>query len=136
MDKSEFDRFADEYHDQHRKNIAVTGETPEYFAEYKISELKRLVAREQISASRIFDFGAGIGNSIPYFRKYFPAAAVTSADVSSRSLELCRTRFPDAANLLLIEHDHIPVEFRFVRRHVFGLCLPSYSARRTRRVAA
>ena len=72
MDKVEFDRFADEYHDQHRANVAVTGEGPEYFAEYKIRKLKQAVDRSSISVSRICDFGSGIGNSIPIFRKHFP----------------------------------------------------------------
>ena len=43
MDKAEFDRFADAYYDQHRENVAVTGEGPEYFAEYKIRQLRQLV---------------------------------------------------------------------------------------------
>lgn len=110
MDKTEFDRFADEYYVQHAENIAVTGEAPEYFAEYKIRELRKLTDCKQMSVSTICDFGSGIGNSIPFFQKYFPEAVLTSADVSARSLELSQTRFPDAGNLLLIENDRIPVE--------------------------
>lgn len=111
MDKAEFDRFAEEYDDQHRANVAVTGEGPEYFAEYKIRRLKQIVDRRGINASRICDFGSGIGNSIPFFRKYFPEAALTSADVSERSLALSRELYPQSANYLLIEHDRVPSEF-------------------------
>ena len=57
MDKAEFDRFADAYYDQHRENVAVTGESPEYFAEYKIRQLRQIVEREQVGVSRICDFG-------------------------------------------------------------------------------
>ena len=110
MDKAEFDRFADEYYNHHSQNVAITGEAPEYFAEYKINELKKITVHNQISVSRIFDFGSGIGNSIPFFRKYFPAAECTSADVSVRSLELSKLRFPDVENLLLIEGDRIPAQ--------------------------
>lgn len=110
MDKAEFDRFADAYYDQHRENVAVTGEGPEYFAEYKIRQLQAIVEREQISVSRICDFGAGIGNSIPYFRKYFPDAALTSSDVSERSLSLGRQRYPGNGNSVLIEDGRIPCE--------------------------
>ena len=53
---------------------AVTGESPEYFAEYKIRRLRQIVACEQVEVSRICDFGSGIGNSIPFFRKHFPDA--------------------------------------------------------------
>lgn len=110
MDKAEFDRFADAYDDQHRENVAVTGEGPEYFAEYKIRQLRAIVEREQIGVSRICDFGSGIGNSIPYFRKYFPDAALTSSDVSERSLTLGRQRYPGNGNSVLIEDGRIPRE--------------------------
>src|SRR4051812_41527839 len=43
MEEAEFDRFADEYETQHRKNIAVTGESPDFFAEYKIRQLATFV---------------------------------------------------------------------------------------------
>jgi hypothetical protein len=43
MKQAEFDRFADEYENRHRRNIAVTGENPEFFAEYKISQLATFV---------------------------------------------------------------------------------------------
>jgi SAM-dependent methyltransferase len=110
MDKAEFDRFADAYDDQHRANVAVTGEGPEYFAEYKIRQLRQIVEREQIAVSRICDFGSGIGNSIPYFRKYFPDAALTSSDVSERSLTLGKQRYPGNGNAVLIEDGRIPSE--------------------------
>jgi SAM-dependent methyltransferase len=51
MDQVEFDRFADEYHNQHRANVAVTGEGPEYFAEYKIRKLRQAVDRNNIGVS-------------------------------------------------------------------------------------
>ena len=110
MDKAEFDRFADEYDDQHRANVAVTGEGPEYFAEYKIRKLRQIVDRSQLRASRICDFGSGIGNSIPFFRKHFPDASLTSSDVSQRSLDLSQQRYPQSGNYVLIENDRIPSE--------------------------
>jgi SAM-dependent methyltransferase len=110
MDKVEFDRFADEYYDQHRENVAVTGESPEYFAEYKIRALKRIVERNGIHVSRICDFGSGIGNSIPFFRTYFPEASLTSSDVSERSLALSQQRYPESGNYLVIEKDRVPCE--------------------------
>lgn len=110
MDKAEFDRFADAYYEQHRENVAVTGEGPEYFAEYKIRQLRQIVEREQIGVSRICDFGSGIGNSIPFFRTYFPDAALTSSDVSERSLTLGKQRYPGTGNCVLIEEGRIPCD--------------------------
>ena len=110
MDQAEFDRFAEEYHDQHVKNVAVTGEGPEYFAEYKIRKLRQVVDRSGIGVARICDFGSGIGNSIPFFRTHFPQASLTSCDVSERSLALSKQRYPDSTNYVLIENDCIPAE--------------------------
>jgi len=92
--RAEFDLLADEYHDQHAVNVAITGEAPEYFAEYKIADLAALVQSKALGATQIFDFGCGIGNSVPYFRKYFGQSALLCSDVSSRSIEIAQTRFP------------------------------------------
>ena len=74
METTEFDRFADEYHEQHRANIAITGEAPEYFAEYKIKVVRDLARARHLAADRVLDFGSGIGNSIPHFRRHMPGA--------------------------------------------------------------
>jgi SAM-dependent methyltransferase len=103
--QAEFDLLADEYDAQHRANIAITGEGPEYFAEYKLADLAAAVRAGNLAHSHILDFGSGIGNSIPYFRKYFAASVLTCADVSARSLEIARARFPGAETSLLIGRD-------------------------------
>jgi hypothetical protein len=71
MNKAEFDRFADEYEIQHRRNIAVTGEGPDFFAAYKISELANFTSELSAAPARILDFGSGIGNSIPFLGSTF-----------------------------------------------------------------
>jgi SAM-dependent methyltransferase len=103
--QAEFDLLADEYHDQHKANVAITGEGPEYFAEYKIADLAALVKSEGISAAKVFDFGSGIGNSVPYFRKYFPDSTLSCGDVSSRSIEIAKVRNPGTENYVLIGAD-------------------------------
>jgi SAM-dependent methyltransferase len=105
---AEFDRLADEYHQVHEANVAITGERAEYFAEYKIADLARLVAARDIPSSRILDFGSGIGNSIPFFRKYFPQSKLHCGDVSSRSLAIAQSRFP-GHELHLAIGDEIPL---------------------------
>jgi ubiquinone/menaquinone biosynthesis C-methylase UbiE len=99
MDEAEFDRFAEEYRAIHAKNIRMSGESPEYFAEYKI----KAVAASLMDTSlpiRILDFGAGIGNSVPYFLKHLPKAEVTCLDVSSKSLEIGQKRFGEKARFV------------------------------------
>lgn len=110
MDRAEFDHFADEYLAQHRSNIAVTGEDPEFFAEYKIAVVRRLLDAAAVAPRRIVDFGSGIGASMPFFHKYFPAAALTCADASARSLELAAARFPDSATFAEVADNRVPAE--------------------------
>lgn len=108
--QAEFDRLADDYYDQHRKNIAITGESPEYFSEYKIADIANTVSAADFPPRKILDFGCGIGNSVPYFRKYFPAAELSCVDVSSRSIDIAKQRFPGQENYILIDDGRIPIE--------------------------
>ena len=109
MTKAEFDSYADTYYEDHKNNVKITGEDPEYFAEYKIADLAHYLAKTRASCGRITDFGSGIGNSIPYFRRYFPGAALCCADVSVRSAQLAQNRFPGNETYLLIEGEKIPI---------------------------
>lgn len=98
MDASEFDKFADEYSKIHRKNVAISGEPPEYFAKYKIDELRRRWTSRGLKEPRtILDFGSGVGSSIPHLAQAFPAARICALDVSARSLEIGAKRFGDLA---------------------------------------
>jgi SAM-dependent methyltransferase len=98
LDTTEFDRFADEYLQTHAANVAISGEAPEYFARYKIDEIRRLWTRRGWAEPRaILDFGAGIGNSVPHFRRSFPGAEIIALDVSERSLAIGRRRFEGQA---------------------------------------
>lgn len=110
MRQAEFDRFADEYRSAHARSIGVTGEAPEFFAEYKVLELKRQLGRRHGAVKRLLDFGGGIGNSVPHLRKHLPSARVVVADVSMRSLEIAAQRFPAEASYVHIRDQRIPEE--------------------------
>jgi ubiquinone/menaquinone biosynthesis C-methylase UbiE len=110
MDAAEFDRFADEYDQLHETNIAITGEKPEFFHEYKIKILGELVRERNLQPKSVLDFGSGIGNSTPFLRRCFPDARLTGADVSQRSLEVAASRFPGMSAGLQIKGQRIPVD--------------------------
>lgn len=99
MEKVEFDRFADEYRDLHSHNIRASGESPDFFAEYKVRDVAALAKQAGLGQRlRILDFGSGVGNSVPFFAKHLPSAHLTCADVSARSLEVAKERFPGLAD--------------------------------------
>lgn len=105
--RSEFDQFADEYREIHARNIRLSGEDPEFFAEYKVRVAREEARRAGLVVGAALDFGAGVGNSIPWFRRHFPEASLTCADVSPRSLEVAAERFPKQARLLPIDGERI-----------------------------
>lgn len=108
MDQAEFDRFADEYEQQHAHNIKASGESPEYFARYKVQDVARLCAARV--PARILDFGAGIGASVPHWREAFAHSELMCLDVSERSLAIARGRYPGAATYRVFDGSTIPCE--------------------------
>ncbi|MER2539435.1 MAG: class I SAM-dependent methyltransferase, partial [Azonexus sp.] len=64
MSNAEFDRHANEYYKQHEQNIQISGEDPEYFAEYKMRDFKSLIVEANLPMEgNYLDFGSGIGAS-------------------------------------------------------------------------
>ena len=108
MDVEEFDKFADEYLKLHSQNIRVTGEKPEYFAEYKIRDLKRASSELKVLPEYILDFGTGVGNSIPFLVEYFKDIKIHGVDVSEKSLALARNRFGSLAEFSLFDGELLP----------------------------
>ncbi|MEZ5512873.1 MAG: class I SAM-dependent methyltransferase [Steroidobacteraceae bacterium] len=112
MNQSEFDQFADEYTRQHSRNVRLSGETPDYFAEYKVRDISRHLGSRSTLALDVLDFGAGVCSSLPWFRKHLPDCRITCLDVSVRSLEIGAMRFPDAASFVSFDGRNIPVADR------------------------
>jgi SAM-dependent methyltransferase len=111
MNEAEFDKFADEYHASLTAGIAISGESPEYFSEYKIADIAhecRQHAQSQDRSVKLLDFGAGIGNSVPYVGRHFASAQLTCLDLSQRSLEVAEKRFPGQARYVRFDGAHIP----------------------------
>jgi SAM-dependent methyltransferase len=108
MDEAEFDRFADEYRALHAANIRLSGESPDFFAEYKVADVAATLGARLGENPAILDFGAGVGTSVPYFRKYFPRCRLTCLDVSHRSLEVGRARFEGQAEFVHFNGARVP----------------------------
>lgn len=111
MNKHEFDKFADEYQQLHSKNIKLSGETPEFFSEYKIIDLKKLTKQYGLPESpTILDFGCGVGSSIGMMVKHFPAADIHGIDVSEKSIAIARQRFGNVAQIQAYDGEKLPYD--------------------------
>jgi len=122
MTEAEFDKYAEDYYQMLKSSIAKSGEGPEFFAEYKIHDTLLLSKKLSIDPKVIFDFGSGIGNSIPWFRKYFPKSKLICADISAKSLDISKKRFPGNEEYLKINEGGIDMPDESVDV-VFSTCV-------------
>jgi SAM-dependent methyltransferase len=98
---AEFDEFAGDYRQAQDDYLWLSGETSEYFAEYKVRQLLEWLPQLQNEKLKILDFGCGDGLMTEYVRRYFLYAEIFGADVSAKSVELA------AQNFKGIEFSHI-----------------------------
>jgi SAM-dependent methyltransferase len=111
MDEAEFDKFAAEYRELHAANIKLSGEDPEYFAEYKIVDVAAEYGRAHDARPAhpaVLDFGAGVGYSIPFFARHLPDARVTCLDVSQKSLDIGASKYSAQADFRHFDGARIP----------------------------
>jgi SAM-dependent methyltransferase len=84
-----FDEFARDYDKGHEDTIKLSGFGTDYFYEYKIREIHRILSEtKQKKPLSILDFGCGVGNVDPYIRKYFPDSKIYGMDVSEESIKV------------------------------------------------
>jgi ubiquinone/menaquinone biosynthesis C-methylase UbiE len=108
MNASEFDKFADEYQSLHANNIRASGESPAYFARYKVQDVAQVLGEPSQHALRVLDFGAGVGTSVPYFHELFAKVQLTCLDVSRKCLELGELKFAGQADFVAFDGKTIP----------------------------
>ena len=109
MDQAEFDKFADEYRAMHSASIAITGEGPDYFADYKMRDFCALLAAARLpDDGRYLDFGSGIGASVRPFCEHLPRARLVCADVSAESLDVSRQQHGNAAEYAWMADGRLP----------------------------
>jgi trans-aconitate methyltransferase len=110
MDPAEFDKVADEYLAIHSRNIRLTGEDPEYFARYKVEEVRRRwTAACRAEPKAILDFGAGVGASLSHLGRVFSNAELTALDVSQKCLAVAESRAGVKANFVCYGGGEIPL---------------------------
>lgn len=113
-----FDRHVSDYRNVHNKNIQITGQTSEYFAEFKILELK---SKYNLNSKKILDFGCGDGISYKFFKKHFPNCEYYGIDISILSVNKSREMYPEA-NFQVFDGFNIPFEDDYFD-FVFSSCV-------------
>jgi len=80
----QFDQFAGNYKQLLDRTIALSGETSEYFAEYKARYLAHVLPHD--FSGKVLDFGCGVGLLSGFLKQHLPAARVDGFDVSRDSI--------------------------------------------------
>lgn len=103
-----FDAYAETYENTLSTALAVSGESPHYFARQRIRFLNaRLRGLRTRPVRSILDFGCGVGSAVPLVRDEFAPHRVVGLDVSKDSLDVARQRYPGVAEFSLV-HDYEP----------------------------
>lgn len=108
--KTDFDHYADDYEQLHKASIKMSGYEPTYFDEHKIKNLHRdFYASHAVSAQpvQILNFGCGIGKSEEFINKYFTNCAITSVDISEKSVATAKEKNKRFSNIDFIAYDDI-----------------------------
>ena len=107
MNEAEFDTYAIDYYNQLHASIKKFDNDIEFYAEYKIFDTFKICKLNGLKPNTILDFGSGIGNSIPWFRKYFPDTKLICSDISEKSIEVSQKRFPGKEEFSKISSEKI-----------------------------
>lgn len=109
--KAEFDEFCQNYRKIVDENLWVSGETSEYFAEYKVRMLCEWFPEKINQNLKILDFGCGDGLMTEYIKRYFMYSKIYGADISQKSIIQARESFR-GIDFSVIDGSYLPFEER------------------------
>ena len=90
-----FGKNAKDYHRQLSQGVALSGETPDYFARSRVSATARLAERWSIPIGRVLDFGCGVGTAAKFLAQDFPKAVIYGSDIATSSLAAAQSAHTD-----------------------------------------
>lgn len=88
-----FDTYADDYDSALAEGLSASGESRDYFARERLRWLSGQLQKRGVAPRSVLDFGCGVGAATPFWREFFPDAALLGVDVSARSLEVARQSY-------------------------------------------
>jgi len=108
----DFDNFSQNYTKIHNQNIKISGESSEYFSEYKVKVLDDFYSRYNLKKDiKILDLGCGIGKLEKSFAQYFPQAKIWGIDPSQESVQICSNENKNSNIIFSIfDGKHIPFD--------------------------
>lgn len=90
---AEFDCYIKNYRKNLDKSLALSGESSDYFAQYKAKKLKEWLPACATKQQTILDFGCGDGVMTSFVAHEFPLAKVYGVDPSPASIKEAQEQF-------------------------------------------
>ncbi len=90
---SEFDAYIKNYRKNLDQSLSLSGESSEYFAEYKALKLKEWMPARSLQNQKILDFGCGDGLMTYLVSQYFPLSVLYGIDPSAESVKVAQEHF-------------------------------------------
>jgi len=87
-----FDGYAKSYDAALSSALAPSGESREFFAEGRVTWLRRCLGELGASPRRVLDFGCGDGSTTPVLQRILGAEFCIGVDVSPKSLDIARAK--------------------------------------------
>ena len=87
-------------------------------ANFAAAQVRHFRLTKEFSGSLV-DFGCGLGDAIPIYKNFFPAAKILGVDVSASAIQKCQTRYGHLASLISGSHKDVPVADIIIASNVF-----------------
>ena len=110
--KVNFDDYSASYQEAIQKSIGVSGDSVEYFDQYKINCLKRWLLKER-KEFNLLDYGCGIGKLSQVIAYDYPQAQVYGYDPSEQSLDYARKKSNNISNLYYGHELHLAAQYDY-----------------------
>lgn len=107
MSAAEFDRFAHSYEETMARPCALSGESPEFYAEQRMQWCLRRLA-PWLPFETALDFGCGTGGSLRFLVEILGCKKVIGIDPSVESLRVARQEHPKLPLELMTASEFMP----------------------------
>lgn len=120
MTSTNFDEFSQDYKSLLDRSVVCSGESSEYFAEYKALYLARQVGHD--FRGKVLDYGCGVGLLSSFLKKHLPNATFHGYDPSSESVRVANQELGPsgffASDIEQLQRDYQLVVISNVMHHV------------------
>jgi SAM-dependent methyltransferase len=102
-EEAEFDAMVDSYDEELRRRVAISGETPDFFAAERVRFLHGCLRALGLPSRTVLDFGCGMGATVPHLARSFAAEMVVGADESRESIKRASEDHGSIGRFLLLD---------------------------------